>query len=173
MPIAHELKTHYPQRWVRFHSLPESGRYPRTADEYATVLMRHRTILGELSADAKILLFTTDWTETEAPSPPLSSRRAELSPGGLHWRTVIEDSDQQTYTHLYVESLNLATPELDLLLRAVADDELSNVMIAPPNLEWLYHPYDGGADVILPTREQRDALKLTYGGWLSHHPAGL
>ncbi|MEV0456724.1 hypothetical protein AB0H89_16345 [Catellatospora methionotrophica] len=62
---------------------------------------------------------------------------------------------------------------IDVLLRAVADDELANVMLAPPDLRWLYHPYDGGADVILPTGGQRDELKHRHRDWLSDHPAGL
>ncbi|TVZ93526.1 hypothetical protein FB157_106248 [Streptomyces sp. BK340] len=32
-PIAHELRTAYGDRWVRFHSLPGSKRYPETEDE--------------------------------------------------------------------------------------------------------------------------------------------
>ncbi|GAA1516621.1 hypothetical protein GCM10009677_57390 [Sphaerisporangium rubeum] len=38
------------------------------------------------------------------------------------------------------------------MLRAVTDDEISNVLLGPANLRWLYHPYDGGIDVILPPR---------------------
>lgn len=177
LPVAHELKNHYPQRWVRFHSLPESRRYPRTEDEYATVLMRHRTVLGRLSGGSKFLVVTTEWSESEAPASPLSPRRAEVAPRAQHWRTFAEDAgmnpDEQIYMQLYVESLGLDSPELDPLLRAVADDELANVIMASPGLGWLYHPYDGGADVILPTHEQRDALRVEYRSWLSNHPAGL
>ncbi|TQS31246.1 hypothetical protein FLW16_00640 [Microbispora sp. KK1-11] len=42
-----------------------------------------------------------------------------------------------------------------------------------PDLRWLYHPYDGGADVIAPTRTERDALKERHRDWLSAHPLGL
>ncbi|GAA2905203.1 hypothetical protein Acy02nite_86120 [Actinoplanes cyaneus] len=98
-------------------------------------------------------------------------------PRAQYWRTVAldadTDSDEQLHMQLHVESSGLDSPELDPLLRAVADDELANVIVTPPGLEWLYHPYDGGADVILPTREQRDALKLEYRSWLSNHPAWL
>ncbi|WP_435828800.1 DUF3885 domain-containing protein [Saccharopolyspora shandongensis] len=33
-PLAAGLKHAYRDRWVRFHSLPGSKRYPDTADEY-------------------------------------------------------------------------------------------------------------------------------------------
>jgi hypothetical protein len=35
-------------RWVRFHSLPESKRYPDSQAEYAIELDRHYTVLSEL-----------------------------------------------------------------------------------------------------------------------------
>jgi hypothetical protein len=110
-PFADEFKSHYPQRWVRFHSLPGSKRYPDTEDEYATSLARHRTVLGELSAGPQVLVITADWTETEVPTSSRWPRRAEIAPRAQHWRTIVEhpepDSDELIYTQLYVE---LAVP---------------------------------------------------------------
>ncbi|MEU8122197.1 hypothetical protein AB0C21_26120 [Spirillospora sp. NPDC049024] len=59
------------------------------------------------------------------------------------------------------------------MLRDVADDRLPHVIIAPLDLKWLYHPYDGGADVIAPTVHDRDVLKTCHADWLPAHPAGL
>ncbi|MFD4582632.1 hypothetical protein ACFWOY_09590 [Streptomyces sp. NPDC058423] len=39
-PLAHTFRTTYADRWVRFHSLPDSKRCPESADEYAIVLDR-------------------------------------------------------------------------------------------------------------------------------------
>ena len=36
-PVAHLLRDRFGDRWVRFHSLEESKRYPETEDEMATV----------------------------------------------------------------------------------------------------------------------------------------
>jgi hypothetical protein len=36
--------------------------------------------------------------------------------------------------------------DLDPLLMLAADNETAAVTIADPDLDWLYHPYDGGAD---------------------------
>ena len=47
------------------------------------------------------------------------------------------------------------------------------MIVADPDLRWLYHPYDGDADVIAVTSAQRDALKLRHAEWLSTHPWGL
>ncbi|OLZ69226.1 hypothetical protein AVW11_10610 [Streptomyces amritsarensis] len=41
-----------------------------------------------------------------------------------------------------------------------------------PGLTRIHHPYDGGADVILPTPEERDRLCTRHSAWLSAHPSG-
>ncbi|MEV0349322.1 hypothetical protein AB0H88_26390 [Nonomuraea sp. NPDC050680] len=61
----------------------------------------------------------------------------------------------------------------DLLLRAVADDDCASVIIMDTDLRRLYLPYDGGADVILASPQERDALKNAHADWLSTHPLGL
>ena len=38
VPEAHNFKYQYPDRWVRFHSLPESKRYPEREAEYLALL---------------------------------------------------------------------------------------------------------------------------------------
>jgi hypothetical protein len=47
------------------------------------------------------------------------------------------------------------------------------VIIAPADLAWLYHPYDGGADVITRYKGERDALARRHSDWLPANPAGL
>jgi hypothetical protein len=46
------------------------------------------------------------------------------------------------------------------------------VGIADPELAWLYCPYDGGADVLLGSEAERDALKARHAAWLSTYPGG-
>jgi hypothetical protein len=42
-----------------------------------------------------------------------------------------------------------------------------------PDLRRLYDPYDGGADVILCTWAERDAVKERHRAWLSKHSWSL
>src|SRR5262245_37658442 len=86
-PVAHHLPAVFPERWVRFHSLPASKRYPETEAEYATVLARHNRILGELARHGEpVALLTTGWSDT---AEPVRSERelVELDPLALPWRT--------------------------------------------------------------------------------------
>ncbi|WP_416874348.1 hypothetical protein [Kitasatospora sp. SC0581] len=155
--------------WVRFHSLPESKRYPDDEREYVIVLERHNTVLDELFAGAEVYVLTPRWSSRE--SAPRMRRDAK------HWRTWLQTDDPEpefrTYCHVFVERRRWRRGGLDGLLRRVADDREGGVIIAGPGLRRLYHPYDGGADVYLASTEERDRLKERHAGWLSGHPNGL
>jgi hypothetical protein len=64
-------------------------------------------------------------------------------------------------------------PALDRLLRLVADHVTSDVIITNSELNWLYHPYDGGADIIANSAAQRDQLRTAHPDSQSAHPQGL
>jgi hypothetical protein len=51
--------------------------------------------------------------------------------------------------------------------------QTSGVIISDPQLTWLYHPYDDGADVIAANTRDRDDLRERHASWLSQHRAGL
>jgi hypothetical protein len=79
----------------------------------------------------------------------------------------------QVFWHLFAGERPWRPGVLDQLLRAVADNDLGNVIVGPSDLRWLYHPYDGGADVIAASSIERDALRDRHPTWLSNHPSGL
>jgi hypothetical protein len=155
---------------VRFHSLPESKRYPDSQEEYATVLARHHAILDGLGLAGRCfvvsMLFADDLLPAPAPESTLPPR-AEL------WRTVPPERGEEMEMAVYATESHHPSEELDALIRAVVDEELVGMIIVPPSGAWLYHPYDGGADVIAPSPHARDALRQRFGDWLSTHPTGL
>ncbi|BFV61136.1 hypothetical protein KCMC57_up62400 [Kitasatospora sp. CMC57] len=61
---------------------------------------------------------------------------------------------------------------LDPLLRAIADEVTVGVILGPPGLDWLVHPYDGGIDIITASATGRDELKSRHPDWLPPHPQG-
>jgi hypothetical protein len=168
----------FDDKWVRFHTLPESKRYPENEAEDQIVLSRHNEILQHLITDDLIRVFTVDWSPT--PEPPVESSKEirAVDSDAEYWQTVPSDPTEkdpkfQTYTHVYTSIRPWRWGSVDALLCSVAADELAGVIVAPMNLEWLYHPYDGGMDVILPDEASRDQLKVRYAGWLSSHELGL
>jgi hypothetical protein len=46
-------------------------------------------------------------------------------------------------------------------------------MIVANDCRWLLHPYDGGMDVILESKDARDLLKARHPEWLSARQDGL
>jgi hypothetical protein len=176
-PIAHHLRTAFPQRWVRFHSLPGSQRYPGSEAEYATVLSRHNCILGELAEPGqKVVLLTTGFSES--PEPVRQHELQALDSDGVPWRSLAmhdleADYTRPSYWHVYASEWEWRPGRFDRLIRLVADDVVSNVAIVGTSYPWLLHPYDGGMDVIAESTAARDRLKTAHADWLSTLASGL
>lgn len=174
-PEADQLKAIFPERWVRFHSLPGSKRYPEDEAEYRTALSRHHAVLDDLAGTASsLVVVTTAYGDHHRPRRAGDVARA-TGRARRWWTFETADSapDWPLWCSAFVSRSTGPRDELEPLLRLVADDRTRGVVIAPTDLAWLYHPYDGGADVLLPTREGRDALRDRHRGWVSAHPLGL
>jgi hypothetical protein len=171
-PVAHHLPLAFPERWVRFHSLPGSKRYADCEEEYATIINRHNEVLGQLARPGEqVALLTTGWSGTAEPvrfQPEL----LELDPTARAWRTVAmheqpDNFPRPSYWHIFVSSYLWSPGSFDSLVRLVADDVLGNVMIVATNCRWLLHPYDGGMDVIAESSVERNRLAAFRPEWLA------
>jgi hypothetical protein len=177
-PIGYRLRETFRQRWVRFRSLPGSKRYPEGEDEYAEVLARHNTILGELtSPGGQVVLVTTGYSESPEPTRSYPEVMA-FDPGATPWRTVAmhnvtSEFDDPSYWHLFASVREWRPGVFDPLVRLVADDAVANVLVVALDCRWLLHPYDGGMDVIAETPVARQRLRGRYSAWLSARRDGL
>ncbi len=104
------------------------------------------------------------------PAPPAESI---LVPRASRWRTVPPTAGEETEIAVYATESQHPSNELDALLRAVVDEQIVGAIIVPPDARWLYHPYDGGVDVIAQSPRACAALRERFGAWLSPHPGGL
>lgn len=176
-PIAHLMREQFRPRWVRFHSLPESKRYPENDTEMAEVLHRHNTILGDLlGEDCEVVLLTTAAT-FDLGNAPREPDFLEFDPHAVPWRTVpmhtCDDFDALTYWYISASLWTWETGMFDPVVRLSAGWETVNVMMADPYCRWMLHPYDGGMDVILATSAERDCLKSAFPDWLSAREDGM
>lgn len=177
-PLAHWLRSS--PRWVRLHSFALPQRYADDESDYAALVHKHRVVLDELVAamahpTEEVVVVTTSWSLGPTPLPERAPVAA-LLPGAEHWRSLLEpghEEDSPVWTHLFTRRLRLDDPRLDTFLRMVADEVTANVLIADPEVRWLFCPYDGGVDVYPETVTQRDKLRREHAGWLSSHPLGL
>ena len=176
-PVAHTFRGTYADRWVRFHRLPGSKRYPEGEDEYAIVLHRYNIVLDELFAGTEVFVVTVDWSDTPTGPAPHPEPRRTLHPGGVPWWTESDEDDPDpefhTHTRFYADRRPWRHGRVDELLRAVADDALAGVFVTDTGLQRIHHPYDGGTDVILTTSAERDRLRAKHADWLSVWPSGL
>ncbi|MET8075224.1 hypothetical protein [Streptomyces sp. NPDC005303] len=174
-PVAHELRTRHPERWVRVHSLPGSKRYPVTEEEYAVVLERYNAVLGELFGGGEVYVVTVGWSWERGGREP-AERRREVHPEGVRWLTLVDEDDHgraETYTHLYADRRPWRRGCVDPILREVADDVLAGVFVTDVGMRRIHHPYDGGADVLLTSPEERERLRGRFTEWLSPNASGL
>ena len=59
-PVGYALRWRYVDRWTRFHSLPESKRYPDSDEEMELLVLRHMAVADTLFAEgAAIFVFVS------------------------------------------------------------------------------------------------------------------
>jgi hypothetical protein len=124
----------------------------------------------------ELVVVTASWSDAPRPAP----RAAEVAgalPAAAYWTSVLTDDGipaEETWTHLWASAARLHGEELPRLLRLVADDATGGVIvITTAEMGWLYHPYDGGADIIAASPVHRDQLRRAHTDWLSAHRSGL
>lgn len=168
LPISWMLKQDLSDTWVRFHSLPGSKRYADSDDEYEILLERHHQVLSELQGgSARDLLLVRTWAEAGGTFSASKDFRLAARTTPL-WQTFPDRDDSagdpvRWYT--FVDRIAPTREALDPLLRRIADDE-DRAILTNDQLDWLYAPYDGGADVIVETVDRRDQLRTLHTDWL-------
>jgi hypothetical protein len=170
-PLGDSFKYRMHDRWVRFHSLPRGQRYATNATEYQIVLHRYNAILDELTA-TEVYLITAEYAPDDcaAGTEPV---HVGLHPGAVKWMHAVDPDDPEYAYDLHVSQRRFEPGSLDELLRYVADDRAPGVVITDTALRWLYHPYDGGTDVVLPSTTERDRLRARLAEWLPTRADGL
>lgn len=164
-----------PERWVRFHTLASGGRYPTTPAEYIEVLHRYNAVLSALldeSGSAAIYLITVEYGpgDSAAGTEPVN---VGLHSGAQPWMRVPDPADHELTYLVHVSGEGFAPGVLDDLFRYVAEDRTSDVVVADESLCRLFHPYDGGMDVIAASTAERNGLAARFASWRSDRPDGL
>ena len=118
------------------------------------------------------MLNKVKYTEDIHPKTP-ESNLVKRFPNLIFWKTIDLRNECGAYWHLHAKEVSYNCSELVELFRLIADDEVRNVMLISLASQFVFHPYDGGADVILSSQSIRDNLKNKFGDWLSNHPEGF
>lgn len=175
-PIGHELKSVYPNRWVRVHSLPKSKRYAESEDEYQIILDRQNKLISELIGENTEIIIASGQYEMEL-TDEISS---ELSDFGkfIKCRTIElhkiypKEYEDDFFYDVYFRPDIWTRNSQNELLKNIADDEFRAMFICPKR-KCIVAPYDGGMDIIVETQEKRDEIKTKYKDWLSERDDGM
>ena len=172
-PVADDIKHFYEDKWLRMHSLPGGKRYPENDKEYSSLILRHQTILNEIKISNTMTVILANWTNEHDGANVRWPEGYDMPKNLQYWQTIdesLEEDDEEfkSYCHLFVYQFEWQSGSLDRLFRYVAEDRLAGVIIAPEDLSWLYHPYDGGADVFFSTIAKKDKLLNKYKNWASN-----
>jgi hypothetical protein len=154
----------YDDRWVRFHSLSESKQWPDTDEERFEIIQRHLIALRELVElyeCAELVVILEDWNTNDL----FGGWTKKYVPGcwpWTFWRDPGDDADDP-FAYYWVAPTT-SVDELNDLLLLVAE-QTGNAMITDQEMKWLYIPYDGGADVYLPSSNARDDFRDRHPDW--------
>ncbi|MDQ3634063.1 MAG: hypothetical protein M3405_06075 [Acidobacteriota bacterium] len=176
LPIAHELKNQFNERWFRIHTLPESKQYPDNESEYAEILKRHILILSDLMEENHSLILVSFGYGLNEKFIEKNNQFVNLGFQENFWMSinVSDESDEESYFwNVFYDEIKFCENSLNNLFRLIADEEIENIILFSIEKNFVYHPYDGGADIILENSNLRDKYKDKYKDWLSNHPKGL
>jgi hypothetical protein len=178
-PVSYLFKQRLVDRWFRFHSLPESRRYPDNETEVVQLLTRQNTVLLDVIGTGECHLVAGHYSY----SSPFEEQCSALSefefqeflqlPQHNFEPDELELGEEPIHLELLFATYQLEYGSLDAVLRCVADWKIVNFFVVNCDRKRIFAPYDGGVDVILEDSKERDEFKAKYSDWLSSHPQGL
>jgi hypothetical protein len=176
LPINHELKWVYKDRWLRTHSLPESKRYADTDEEYQIIFDRQNEIINDLiGAGTEFIisfgLYKDDLSNDNYIGLKDFNDFEKVYTIDLH-KLRPDDHEDETIFEIYIKSALWESESSNEILKAIADDEIRAMFICPSK-HCIIAPYDGGVDIIVESIDKKDELKLKYINWLSEREDGM
>jgi hypothetical protein len=123
---------------------------------------------------SELVVVTAAWSTSSQGAEREPDLQRAL-PKATPWRAILlnEEDPDPTWIHLYLTAIPGDTDALTPLLRLVADGATADVIISDRHATWLFHPYDGGGDVLHASENVRDSLLALHRDWLPANPQGL
>jgi hypothetical protein len=169
LPAGFLLRQHFPDCWLRIHSLPESKRYPSCATEYEEILNRHNTVAAYvLGEGSKCSLFIARFGENREWSDATFLPLVGEMP-----RHAIASEDPDEPIQFFGLQVTWHWSVFDKLICAAADDQTGPILFANTATQTIYAPYDGGADLFFSSPSAIAVAKSKFRPWLSAREDGL
>lgn len=178
-PITHLMRDAGVKHWQRFHSLPKSKQYPDSKAEMRTVIARANAMayatLGR--EDAWLVTWAFEDADYIEPAPEDIRRwldrneatqkrrfqRYALCPTGMSFY----DEEDRGFRLIHAAPVRWGDRRFVPLLREIALDAAHSTWLWMSNHTGaVFSPYDGGADLFLPTAEQVVQARARWSDWL-------
>lgn len=165
-PLAHLMRSAYPEYWFRIHGLPESKRWPESDEEREIVFDRFSQ-------------FGTALLGHHAPCLIVQScfngfpRSKNLLPSH-DWKPIhrVEESDEDHWNSWAAHTTWNPDGLRDVLL-AIAEDREALIAFVSLATDCVFVPYDGGADGFAMDGALLRRLSDEFSPWSSSHSSGL
>lgn len=164
-PLSWLLREDKSLPWVRFHSLPNSKRYPDNETEKGIILSRAYS-LGDAILGADAYCWQIE-CRSLSQAPPRS--RTTLIDAVV---TTFADDEENLWCANVLDA-HWRQGALDLILLAIANDTTEPTMWMDRQSGRLFAPYDGGFDIFVSSLVEVQLLRAQFAEWLSESPEGL
>lgn len=167
-PLGHMLRVACQDRWIRFHALPESKRYPETKAEEAEILRRGNALAERvLQQESPCWLSTgvATWFADENNGPSEFYRPYQMK-RSFDWNPSDGVSQDEEQTTFYAASITWVPGRYDDLLLEIANWREKAIFVDGTSGR-VFAPYDGGFDLICTDRDEVMRLKDEFGSWMS------
>ncbi len=167
-PLGHMLRAAFPDRWIRFHALPESKRYPETKAEEEEILRRGNALATHvLQSESQCWLSTgvATWFADENDGPSEFYRPYQMT-RSFDWNPSDSESQDGEPTTFYATSTTWVPGNFDDLLLEIANWR-EKAILADNASGRVFAPYDGGFDLICTDQDDVMRLKSEFGSWMS------
>ena len=167
-PVGFLLRKNHPGRWLRFHTLPDAKRVPKSASEIEEVLQRINQISGEIfEPRSQATLWITSFSpfRPSLPADQWTGFEAVAEPP-IVWTSALQDYVDVQHMAVWARTKEWAWEHVAFFFREVSLDRLDYVTAFSPHTGATICPYDGGIDIFLPDARKRAALKRKFKNWL-------
>jgi hypothetical protein len=170
-PLSDVMREKFPGNWMRLHCLPNSKRYAENSGERNEILLRCKTLFGEIFLSSKCNLVLCFFPESIGKVRPwLSDLKLEK------FEEITVGSGEAPYIVTLLGSVfNGQRPLFEEMILAVTEDSSGPLLFFDHVSGVVFAPYDGGIDLFFfqNTEYQINYFRNKYSDWLSDRADGL
>lgn len=165
-PVGHVLRRQLQERWTRFHSLPESKRYPEEAAEFDELMARHLSVTNGLFTKGEEIYVYRSHLGEEKLRGRYKHQVAGRQLGDLMFKLPTGIPEEDDLYRVRALKTTWVPDFFNALTKQVANWEESGITFVSPSTRNIYCPYDGGMDVFAFSASL-DTLEGRHQTWMS------